>query len=157
MSDLADAVFGRGKYKPSPIPGLDPRLDPFYDSIDDPLYNPIGLDDIYDPLRGGQYDNMRGDYDPSYVSTGSNYKASSSGPSSSSMPGPGQSPPPPPPKTPKNTSASSPSRPPRNRNHAMLIAMAGLAPIAGLAIGGMLGNKSQEETKAQQLAQMKYM
>ena len=151
MSDLADAVFGRGKYKPSAIPGLDPRLDPFYDSIDDPLYNPIGLDDMYDPLRGGQYDNMRGDYDPSYVSTGSNYKASSSGPSSTKY------------KThtyataPAASSPSSPPRPPRNRNHAMLIAMAGLAPIAGLAIGGMLGNKSQEETKAQQLAQMKYM
>ena len=154
MSDLSDALFGQ--YQKDLDAGL-------YDHIRrrDNLGIDDLIDDLNDPLYGGQYDYMRGDYDPSYVSTGSNYKASSSGPSSSSMPGSGPS------STkykthtyataPAASSPSSPPRPPRNRNHAMLIAMAGLAPIAGLAIGGMIGNKSQEETKAQQLAQMKYM
>ena len=39
----------------------------------------------------------------------------------------------------------------------MLAGIAALAPVGGLGIGGILGNKSQEETKSQQLAQMKYM
>ena len=39
----------------------------------------------------------------------------------------------------------------------MLAAIAGIAPVGGLGIGAMANNKSQEETKVQQLAQMKYM
>ena len=46
-----------------------------------------------------------------------------------------------------------------NFDPTMLIAMAGLTPVGvgGFAIGHSLDNKSQQETKTQQLAQMKYM
>jgi len=127
MSDLADAVFRQ--YQKDLEDGT---ID--YINKRDSFHSYV--DDSYDSSRPGQFDYLLDEL------------------REDSMPGSGQAPPS---KTPKNTSSSSPSKPPRNRNHAMLIAMAGLAPIAGLAIGGMLGNKSQEETKAQQLAQMKYM